>query len=235
MNDRKAPTGRGDTPDANSVLPIVIMGTGANSREVKSIIAAINACNDHATYDVLGFAAQSMSSKSIGASPVVCDDDSFERFAASRKRLGVVIPIADPAVKKQVFERIKHIPNLVFPNIIHPNACFKAEGDQRLGKGCVIEAGVVVAINVNLADFVYLNYSCTIGHDTIIGSFSTVNPMAAISGDVKIGEQCLIGAGAAIKQGLQIGKKAVLGLGAFVVKPVPANAVMVCDPAKPMD
>ena len=222
--------------ESKKTLPLLIMGTGANAREVRSIVKAIDKENSIPEFNFLGFvceAGQSSNPDHLGLN-IACYDDGLVEFAKQFDVLGVVIPVSTPQVKKKIYDHIKNIPNIIFPNIIHPRANILDSETLELGRGCIITAGVFVSIDVRLGDFVYLNYNCTIGHDTTIGDFCSVNPLASVSGAVIINDMCLIGASSSIKQGLTIGKKAVIGLGAFVVQSVPENTVMVCEPAHPM-
>lgn len=219
----------------NKPLPLVIMGTGPNARETRSIVNAINKAGDCDVFDFVGFVLEpGQSGSAVQGMPIACDDDSFKAFAKKYIRLGVAIPAANPAVKKKIYDKLKALTNLEFPGIIHPRANILEPETVKMGKGCIITAGVFVSISVEMGDFVYFNYNCSIGHDTVIGDFCTVNPQAAVGGDIRIQDRCLIGADSAIKQGCTIGEDAVIGLGAFVVHSVQAGAVMVCRPAEPL-
>ena len=215
-------------------FPVVIMGTGANARETRSVVGAINEELGTSAFDLLGFVSESRPEDAPPGVNIVCDDEGLGDIAKKYDRLGVIIPAASPAVKKKIYDQVSRIPSIVLPSIVHPRANVLERETLTLGRGCIITAGVFVSICVTLGDFVYLNYNCSIGHDTTIGNFCTVNPQAAVSGNISIEDMCLIGADSAIKQGLTIGKNSVIGLGAFVVRSVPADTVMVCRPAEPM-
>ncbi len=47
---------------------------------------------------------------------------------------------------------------------------------NRIGKGCIICASVIITVNTNIGNFVILNLSCTVGHDTNIWDFSSFMP-----------------------------------------------------------
>jgi UDP-N-acetylbacillosamine N-acetyltransferase len=102
-----------------------------------------------------------------------------------------------------------------------------------LGVGVQVFWQTGVSPLVHLHDHVLVSYGATIGHDTEIGTCSTVMPGACISGDVHVGAQVLVGSGATVLQGLTIGHGAVVAAGAVVtrdvspgdvVRGVPANA-----------
>jgi acetyltransferase-like isoleucine patch superfamily enzyme len=81
---------------------------------------------------------------------------------------------------------------------------------------------------------VIVNLDCTIGHDAIIGDYSTILPSVNISGFVKIEESVSVGTGSAIIQGVNIGKNTVIGAGSVVTKDLPPNCTAVGVPTKPI-
>ena len=117
-----------------------------------------------------------------------------------------------------------------FLSVIHPSAVISRR--STIADGCVINAGVVVSQNTTVDAHVILNRGALIGHDNRIGPFCTIGPGANIAGAVEIGPGAYIGVGAIIRDHLIIGAGAIVGAGAVVVKPVPANALVVGFPAR---
>ena len=74
-----------------------------------------------------------------------------------------------------------------------------------------------------LEDYVTLNLSTTIGHDSRLGKFSTTNPGVHISGYVNIGELVEIGTGACIKNNTDIVSENLIGAQCAVVKNIEEN------------
>ena len=54
----------------------------------------------------------------------------------------------------------------------------------------------------------------------------------AIAGGVDVGQNCYIGSGSSIGNGVKIGDRALIGLGSTVIRDVPADAVVVGNPAR---
>ena len=78
-----------------------------------------------------------------------------------------------------------------------------------------------------------MSYQAAIGHDAVIGDFSSIMPAAAVSGDVVIGAGVTVGTTATIIEGLTIGDDAVLAAGAVAVECVAASTRVRGVPARP--
>ena len=70
------------------------------------------------------------------------------------------------------------------------------------------------------------------GHDTVIGAFSSVMPGAVLSGDVRVGQGVLVGTNATVLEGRTIGDGARIGAGAVVTTDVPAGVTVLGVPAR---
>ncbi|WP_053956731.1 NeuD/PglB/VioB family sugar acetyltransferase [Inediibacterium massiliense] len=215
-------------------IPTVIFGSGGISKEVFHLIEEINSQCKMNVFDFLGFVdndKRQIGKEIIDRYKIVTNDEEFEEFTKEYPILGVVIPIGNPKVKKNIYHKIKDIKNIIFPNIIHPNVVLN-RNTIFLGQGNVITSGVKLTCNIELGNFNLLNLNCTVGHDVKIGNFNIINPGSNISGNVTITDQCLIGTGAQILQGITIKNNTTIGAGAVVIKDVKEKDVVVGVPAK---
>lgn len=215
-------------------LPVLVFGSGGISKETYHIIQQINNYNNEKVYDFLGFIEDNeikIGNEVINGYKVVSSDENILEYAKNYSILGIVIPIGNPKVKSAIFNKVKFISNLVYPNIIHPNVSFDPK-TVSFGYGNVIGAGSILTCDVRMGNFNLINLNSTIGHDTEIGDFNVINPLTAISGNVHLKDLCLIGTGAKILQGLTINKNSTVGAGAVVVKDVEEDSTVVGVPAK---
>lgn len=104
----------------------------------------------------------------------------------------------------------------------------------KIGVGSLICPTSIVTTNVILGIGVLVSYQVSIGHNTVVGDFSSVLPGANIGGHCRIGERVLIGANSSIRQELTIVDDVVVGMGAVVVKDILEAGVYVGNPAKKM-
>jgi sugar O-acyltransferase (sialic acid O-acetyltransferase NeuD family) len=208
---------------------IVIVGAGGFGREVKFIVDRIN--QKKQIYNLLGFYDDDKNLPSvINGVPFLGD---LEKLISRKDNISVVLGIGDPNVKIKIVERLITNSHLSFPNIIDPIAII-GNDNVALGKGNVICAGVIITCDIKIGDFITLNLSCTVGHDTVINDFASFMPSVNISGEVVIEKGVYVGTGAKIINLLSIGEHTVVGAGAVVAKSLPARCTAVGIPAKPI-
>ncbi|WP_209390145.1 acetyltransferase [Chryseobacterium sp. RR2-3-20] len=207
---------------------IAVFGAGGFGREVKTIIDEINRNNK--IYDFIGYFDDGKDKGIlINNFPVLGGVNEINNF---EEDLCVILCIADPKIKKKIAQKINST-KISFPSIIHPKSSVSNDY-VNIGKGCIICEGTIITCNIDIEDFVILNLSCTVGHDTKIGAFSSFMPSVNISGEVKIEQGVYVGTGAKIINLLDIGENTIVGAGAVVSKSLPANCTAVGIPAKPI-
>lgn len=118
--------------------------------------------------------------------------------------------------------------------------------DAKIGENCnicshtLIESDVIIGNNVTIKSGVYIWDGSRVEDDVFIGPNATLTndrmprskQYPAKFAGVYLKKGASIGANATILPGVTIGEFAMVGAGAVVTKDVPANAVVVGNPAK---
>lgn len=116
--------------------------------------------------------------------------------------------------------RLPHIGTVIIESDVEVGSlttvCRGTLGDTVLRAGCKIDDHVHIAHNID------------------VGEDAFVIACAEVSGGVKIGQRAWIAPNATVLNQVTIGSDSVVGLGAVVVKSVPDRAVVVGNPAKPL-
>jgi len=136
-----------------------------------------------------------------------------------------------PKAKRAVHQKIAN-ENILFPVLIHPSAVIGDSKYVSIGEGSIICAGNIVTTNIVIGRHVILNLSCTVGHETQIGDYSSFMPTCNISGEVRIGEATFWGTGSKVINQKTIGNMVIIGAGAVVTSDLPDEVTAVGVPAK---
>ena len=208
---------------------IAIFGAGGFGREVHMLIEQINAAKKE--YDFIGYFDDGIEKgKLINGFPVL---GSIAEINAYDSPISIVCAVALPATKKSIIRKIDN-PLVNYPTLIHPNVLIGNMQYNKIGVGCILCAGVVITVNIEIGNHVILNLACTVGHDTVIEDYCSFMPTVNISGEVLCEEAVYVGTGAKINNQTTIGKNTIVGSGAIVVKSLPADCTAVGSPAKPI-
>ncbi len=215
-----------------SVKQIAIYGAGDFAQEVAWLIQSCNYAEneyDHVCYIDDDKDAQGTELNSI---PVVSLEAAYQQYPSAK----VVGGVGTPKTREFLMNKAEQI-GFEFGTIIHPRTDYPKW--LEIGHGAVICAGNILAVYANLKRHVQINFDCTIGHNVVLGDYTTLAPGVHISGFVYFGRRVSVGTGAVFINGtrdepIQIGDDAIIGAGACVTGPVPPNTTVVGVPAKPI-
>ena len=213
----------------NSIGPVVIIGAGGLGREVLEILKARNRITP--AYNILGFIDDNkeIKGKTVNRYQTLGGLDWLEGKASDG--LSCICAIGACVARKKVVQRLQEM-GMNFCNAIHPSVVM---GDFiELGRGVIIGAGSVLTVNIKIEDHVFINKSCSIGHDVTIGRYCTINTSATVSGGSRLDEGVYVGAGATLIQEVSVGSWATIGAGAAVIGDIPDGVVAVGVPARPI-
>ena len=206
---------------------VAIVGAGGFAREVLTLIKDINKVENK--YEIVGF-VDNNKEQIIHGLPVIGNDEEVNQ---SKEPLSLVIAVGEPNKKERICRKFTN--SLIsFPELVHPSVIIGDTQSVSIGKGCIICAGCILTTDIKLGEFVTLNLQCTVGHDTVLGAYSSYMPTVNISGEVATGKSVYVGTGAKIINQVEIGEHTIVGAGAVVAKSLPANCTAVGVPAKPI-
>lgn len=209
---------------------IAVLGAGGLAREVEGLIHELNQASP--AWEFAGYVVSDLTK--LG--PYDSKEHLLGDYATLEKTQldAVVLGIGTPAARLKVADEVsRRFPHLEWPSLVHPSAWF----DRRsltLERGVVVTAMVVGTVNVTLREFAYVNLSCTLGHEAVIGRGVVLNPTVNVSGGVEVGDGALVGTGAQILQYVRVGAHASIGAGAVVTKDVAPHTTVVGVPARPL-
>lgn len=144
-----------------------------------------------------------------------------------------LVALGDPSHRRKVVDTCETM-GLNAALLVHPRV--ETSDSVALGSGCVVCAGSILTVDIDVGAHVHINVGCTVSHDVVIGDFSTLSPGVHVSGNVRIGEDVFIGTGANIINGragapLLIGDGAVVAAGACVTRSVEPGSMVAGVPA----
>lgn len=139
-----------------------------------------------------------------------------------------ITAVADCSWKMKIYEHLKD--KATFFTCIAPDAVIGKY--NRIGEGSVICPGVRITTNVEIGKCVILNIGTQIGHDCVIGDFSSLMPSVDLGGSVKVGKNVFIGTKATLIPKISVGDNATIGAGSVVVRKVKSSVTVFGNPAK---
>ena len=144
----------------------------------------------------------------------------------------VLVAVADPRARSEIVESLT-LKGCRFATFVDDRAVVNY--GVRLGEGAVVCPGANIDTGAALGVHVHVNVNGCVGHDTVIGDFSTLSPGINIMGEVAVGREVFFGGSAAVLPRLSVGSLATVGAGALVRRPVGEEQTVVGNPARPLD
>ena len=160
-----------------------------------------------------------------GTDEVVCvvSSGTFNNAAYSRRYAVVeaiqagaypgakfLLAVADPDVKKVIVGKNENR----WATYIHPSCVISPYAV--IGAGCVIAPQCIVSADATLDRFVFMGTHAFVGHDSHIGSWTTMYPSTKVCGGCQIGVSCVFGVGSYVLPGKHIADTVKVSAGSVV-------------------
>lgn len=215
----------------------LIFGAAGFAKEVDWLINELYKKDNLVDYRPNYFVAHKSDSKvgnRINNILVISEDDAISKFAnVSEYFVNVFVSVGSPTLKEKIVENIINITNFHFPTIIHPDVSYDRRVERvKFGQGVIICSKSILTTDIKIEPFVHVNLACTIGHDCIIGAYSTISPGVNISGNVNLKRNTFVGTNATILENITIISNVIIGAGATVSKSLIEPGTYVGTPAK---
>lgn len=144
-----------------------------------------------------------------------------------------VVAIGDPQARKRL-ANLMECSGFTATSLVHPSVQMSER--VAVGVGSILAAGSILTVDIEVGRHSQVHVGCAVGHDAVIGDFSTLCPGVRVSGNVRIGNGVFLGVGAVIINGspgkpLTIGDHAVIAAGACVTKDVEPDTMVAGVPA----
>jgi len=208
---------------------IVLIGASGFGKEVAYIIERINAIKP--TYELVGFlddGAAFNSDSRINGYPWLGPSDWI---IDHRDEYVCNCTIGFPAIKGRIQRRLTE-KGVCFETIIAPEASIAPYTE--IGAGAVLYWHSIVSVNCKIGDGVLISGGVRIGHDSIVGDYTTIMAGTGISGCCSIGSEVKIGGHAFVIPGRKVGDQSTVAAGSIVFTNVKASTTVLGNPAKRM-
>lgn len=172
---------------------------------------------------------------------IVFIDDSEPKVKPNVPIIGTVNDyIPDPQDEVLVAVGVPGIRRAIVENLAHRGAHFHTFVDDRaaladsvgIGTGSIICPGAVISADATVGSHVHINFNCAVGHDTVLGDFTTLSPLSNIMGETVVGRDVFVGGSAVVLPRLRIGHGVVVGAGATLVNEVANRSTVMGNPAR---
>ncbi|MBF0234099.1 MAG: acetyltransferase [Desulfamplus sp.] len=193
---------------------LLVYGAGGFGREIVWLAQCCKDC------EVIGFVDDDPKwhGSRMNDVPVISLEDALKSFPDA----SVVVAIGSPQTREKICDKLAKA-GLKSDGLVHPGTQMSSWID--LEAGTVICAGCILTTNITIGNQVQINLVCTIGHDVVMGDYTTLAPGVHVSGYVHFGKRVYVGTGAVFINGtrenpLVIGNDVIIGAGACVTHSV---------------
>lgn len=212
--------------ECGQLKPIVVVGAGGFGREVASLIHDINGIRSE--WRFMGFLDDGVDGSTVEGYPILGSISSINTLPTP---IYAVCAVGDPRLRRKLVAQVETC-GCEFATLIHPTV--SKSQYVSVGEGSIICAGTILTTNIKIGKHSILNLNCKVGHDSMLGEYTSCMPGVNIAGEVVVGDGSYFGLNACVINRVNIGEWSIIGAGAAAVKDIPSRCVAVGVPAKPI-
>lgn len=205
-------------------LGIIILGAGGLAREIASWH---NTSSEENYTKIVGFMDENLEAlNDYDIDQKVLGKIELDKI---EKNQSIICAIADVNVKEKLFDQLIKFQTSIF-SFVH-KSCFI--GERTIwGEGLVLLPYAIISCDSRIGNLVFINNGSQIGHDVVIGDFTSIMANVDIGGGAQIGKNVFIGSNAVILPGVKIPDDTRIGAGAVVLKSIKHKGTYFGNPAK---
>lgn len=131
-------------------------------------------------------------------------------------------------IKEKVFNKLKDRVDIF--TFISPLA--SVSKFSKIGKGSIITPNCLITTNVTIGECVLVNLGSQIGHDSIIGNFSSLMTNVDIGGNCQIGDHVFFGSNSTLIPEKKVNSNIRIGAGSIIINNLYKTGTYFGNPAK---
>lgn len=207
---------------------LIVVGAGAHGRGTLEILKARRAAGLDAP-KVIGFVDDNPARHGMQVDGLPVFGPLQWLVERAHERPLVILALASARAKQALAGQLEPL-GVSWAQAIHPST--QAASGVTFDAGAIVNAGVCIAFDTRIGKHTTLNLGATVGHDCVVGDYSTVAPGVNIAGRVALGLGVEVQTNATIVPGMTLGAWSKVGPGSVVLRDVAEHESVFGNPAR---
>jgi sugar O-acyltransferase (sialic acid O-acetyltransferase NeuD family) len=205
---------------------IIIVGAGGFAREIYYWADDTFSKENYKIKGFLSYNQKDLEEFNV-KSDIIGNDDNYK----IEKNDLFIIAIGDIDIKKRAVNRLKKR-GAKFLSLIHPTALIVPTA--KIGEGVIICPYCLISDNVQLDDFVMMNFYSSCGHNAKIGKYSILSPYSTVNGFVILENEVFLGTHSTVISGKKVGYRTKISANSVVMRNISKNKIVFGVPGRIM-
>lgn len=204
--------------DRGCAMVTLIYGRGGQALEVVGIAHAAGIlADDGDTFTVVRDGTGD--DRNLLPFDTLTESTAAERFRERESR--VIVAIGSSQVRREVVDRVsKRFKRAVFPNVIDPSAIIAPQAHLAIDTGVIALQRATITNLAVIGEHCHLNVGAFVGHECLLGDFTTLGPHSVVCGRCILGTGVVVGANSTVNDTIRLEDNVIIGSGSVVVRDV---------------